>query len=394
MVDNESEVSSATLKKDLIEKMSGSRPNLGQKRRRSATPMRPVAIAPKTNLTTLAIKTEPGFITIVPKNSEILTENNRGIKSVVKTDQFEIFDSTSFAISGPQNSKRIKLGNTDDVPMQYIILQNQNQQIDNIYFAENDEKVSISQGKNNLHDFNTSMKHSNAIQQFNVVDRSNLVSCSSSLGSQKLNFQNDQEMIVNSQNSEKLNFIYQKNGSTESPHSSNVTNPVVARNGTASNNIESPEASCSKSRSRKPIVIMQQLISPPNKTNSTKTRRVLLPGLNKLLLPMNIQSVNTEGRVFSEHASAPKSNEIYYESKTMNHIAVKLNNENGTDHENDFLLKKEFPVISSSQVDSVLKAIDMQGLNRGIVNNQTKKETGVRDANDIGPSLPIIQVRR
>lgn len=418
MDQNEAEVLPIPSKKEITQKISGSKFNLGHKRRRSVTPMRPVPIAPKTNLTrniqnvelaqSLGVKNEPGFIAIVPRTNQIINDNDRGNKSILKMDQFEILDS----FTGLQNSKRIKIAN-DDVNMHYILLQNQS--LDNcntILIPDGEENISNQSKISNLQDFairKNCVDGSGVSQQYNVVDKSNLVNCNAYSISSKIDFSNIEKIPVLTK-SEKQDFNLQKNNSLQASLSLAVQNsdindetkPVISRNTTIntieksasfnSASIESFESlSSAKSRSQKPMVIMQQLLSPPNKTTSFKTERVSIPGANKLT-PYNIQGTNIDDKILSKHASPPKSNDNFYECKSMSHNTTKLNND---EQETDFLSKKEFPVISSSQVDSVLKAIDMQGVNKGIVSNDiishSRKQIAYKIANNAGRSLPCSQ---
>ncbi|XP_046740039.1 zinc finger protein 99-like [Diprion similis] len=423
MDENNVEVLSVSSKKYCDLKMPRSKAKLGHKRRRSLTPMRPVAIAPKTNFPrgvqnvdlsqSLVVKNEPGYITIVPRVSQTALENDSN-KSVSVIDQYEILDS----LSGPQNPKRMKVSGTEDVVTQLVIVPNQPLDAYNtILITDTDDKI-LRKRKMNPHEYTilkNDLSNHCILQQCNfTTDKSNTINCTFSV-SPKFDFVH-QEQISVSQTDEKThsNNVYKTipTKSKSSSHSSNASNSDSSKSNecklsiygnTMSNNeidksslsnVSSIESSDSldslKARSQKPVVIMQQLLSPANRTNSIKGKQISAAGLSKVA-PSNIESINIEMKNRSEHTSLPKSNESFYDLKTMNPNATRVNN---YEHETDFLLKKEFPIISSSQVDSVLKAIDMQGTNRGIISNDaanhTKKEAGEKSLTD-GHLLPYIQ---
>ncbi|XP_015524261.1 uncharacterized protein LOC107227580 [Neodiprion lecontei] len=423
MDENDVEVLSVPSKKHCGLKMPLSKAKLGHKRRRSLTPMRPIAIAPKTNFPrgvqnvelsqSLAIKNEPGYITIVPRVSQIALENDSN-KSVAVIDQYEILDS----LSTPQNPKRMKVSGTEDIVTQLVIVPNQSLDAYNtILITDNDDKI-LCKKKTHPREYTilkNDLSNNGIVQQCNfTTDKSNTINCTFSVPPKFDLVLQDQISVSQTDEKTNCNNVYKTipTKSKSSSHSSNASNSASSKsresklliygNTTSSKEIDKSQSSNAasiqssdsmdslKSRSQKPVVIMQQLLLPAKRTSSIKGKQTSTADLSKVT-PINAQSINMEMKNSSKHTSPPKSNESFYDLKTMNPNATRINN---YEHETDFLLKKEFPIISSSQVDSVLKAIDMQGINKGIISNDTsnhtKKETGEKSSND-GHLLPYIQ---
>ncbi|XP_012266385.2 zinc finger protein 624-like [Athalia rosae] len=390
-------------KTEYAQKMTGTiRQNLGQKRR-SVTPMHPVAIAPKTNLPkniqtlelsqNIAVKNDPGFITIIPRMDPVVAENESN-KSIGKINQFEILESFTCA----QNAKRIKL--TEDVSLQYIILQNPTlDHCDKIVIADNNDralkpmKTNVSQYTMLQNDHSSQNISNVAMPQCNVGEGMNSGNSSIFLIPPRSNFPH-QEQLPTTQNSQKSDpdLCLHKNNSYTLLNCNEGTNSKkgISKNMMTNHNATGrPNSSIisPKSKSQKPVVIMQQFISPPTALNSGRSKRILVATSNKAL---GIQGMDINTKTSSLQASSPKSNETVEDSKTMNPNTTR----NTEEHESDLLLKKEFPIISSSQVDSVLQAIDMQGLQKGIITNEidnhSKKGADDRYSNN-GRSLPCTQ---
>lgn len=387
--------------------------NTSKKRRRPTTP---VAIAPKTNSTLqnrrsgfitpsynksfdycqeniVGIKNEPGIITIVPKtNITNGIDKNLDVyldrKTVNKIDHYEILEPF-IKNTIDDNAKRIKLcteeeeEEEDSLPIHYVIVHkdnvNESTEIfeENLIVADNIERFTNQQNSNSNSNTNSNeyaiVKNDLSNDDNNeekekknchIFDRDPM----------KLEFINNEQILGDKNDKETI--IY--DGIAE-----RVDNDSVKLDSSNIVSLDSFEAL--KSRPQKPIVIMQQLISPSNRTNLVKTRR----GLN------NIDGLNTIVET-TQPTPSSKLNDNYnnYETKRIEDSIQRSVNNYEQDND-EFLLKKEFPIISSSQVDSVLKAIDMQGFGKGILpanetpNNNAKRE----NINKEGRSLPGVKVK-
>ncbi|XP_024936839.1 uncharacterized protein LOC107263684 isoform X2 [Cephus cinctus] len=416
MGDSQEEIISETVKSEEI----AGRQSAGQKRRRTLTPMRPVAIAPKTNSPKniqnfdlnqgIIIKTEPSFIAITSRENQITSNNSSSNKLVSNLDQYytgERFNTRSFeSISNGDGAKRLKLATKDD-GIRFVIVQNQNLDTSNTIISNDMNDKVISKSKDYLQELSTVKKNTRSVhniiqRQCNISDRINLID-SNDIPMETditLKHSNDVSMINN------LGTLScDVNPTTLLPiqnsvmNNTNVNKELQKPNSTKlienlNSNQTSKQTNLVKPKSQKPVVIMQQLLSPAVKGNDPRSKHLFCQSFNKIL-PINIQCVKHEGKV-SDHTSQAKSNEAYSdELKIINTDATR----NIYESKNELILKtEEFPAISSSQIDSVLKLIDMQTQSKEFNLHETVNYTkdnreydGIKCTNNLLPCNQLIE---